>query len=211
METEPNAFALVYRLIDNPLMSRPPRGQKRALLYVSHHSADAELREEPLVAELIRAEPDTAVFACDVRGVGESQPNTTDAGFLNAYGPDYLYAIYGLMLDYPYLGQKTHDVLRVIDWLKSCGHTEVHLVGKGWGALPATFAALLSSEVTQITLKHALTSYSDIAETEDYDWPLSALLPGVLRTFDLPDCYRALEAKQLRQIAPWGAADGRKA
>ena len=211
VETEPNAFALVYRLIDNPLMSRPPRGQKRALLYVSHHSADAELREEPLVAELIRAEPDTAVFACDVRGVGESQPNTTDAGFLNAYGPDYLYAIYGLMLDYPYLGQKTHDVLRVIDWLKSCGHTEVHLVGKGWGALPATFAALLSSEVTQITLKHALTSYSDIAETEDYDWPLSALLPGVLRTFDLPDCYRALEAKQLRQIAPWGAADGRKA
>jgi dienelactone hydrolase/pimeloyl-ACP methyl ester carboxylesterase len=210
IETEPNIFAVVYRLDDNPLMSRPPRGQQRAVLYLSHRSADAELRDEPLLAELVRAEPNAAIFACDVRGVGESEPNTTGARFLDPYGPDYLYAAYGLMLDQPYLGQKTHDALRVIDWLKSCGHTEVHLAGKGWGALPAAFAGLLSSEVKQVTLKHALSSYSEVAETEDYDWPLSALLPGVLRTFDLPDCYRALEAKKLRQVEPWGAADGRK-
>jgi hypothetical protein len=35
-------------------------------------------------------------------------------------------------------------------------------------------------------------------------WPLSAFVPGVLEKFDLPDCYRALEAKKLRLIAPWG-------
>ncbi|MSU64615.1 MAG: hypothetical protein EXS38_00580 [Opitutus sp.] len=208
VETEPNVFALVYRLDDQPLMSRLPRGPKRALLYVAHRSADAELREEPLIADLMRAEPDSAVFACDVRGVGESQPTTTATPFLDPYGPDYFYASHGLMLDYPYVGQKTHDVLRVIDWLKAGGHTEVHLVGKGWGSLPATFAAVLSAEVTQVTLKHALTSYSDVAESEDYHWPLSTLVPGVLRAFDLPDCYRALAAKQLRQIEPWGAMAG---
>jgi hypothetical protein len=208
VETEPGVFALVYRLDDNPLMSRPPRGPKRALLYVAHHSADAELREEPLIAELMRAEPETAVFACDVRGIGESMPTTTGNSFLDPYGPDYFYAVHGLMLDYPYVGQKTHDVLRVIDWLKSCGHAEVHLAGKAWGAIPATFAAVLSADVKQVTLKHALTSYSDLAESEDYRWPLSTLVPGVLRTFDLPDCYRALEAKQLKQIAPWNAMAG---
>jgi len=103
------------------------------------------------------------------------------------------------------VGQKTHDVLRVIDWLAACGHKQVHLVGKGWGAIPATFAGLLSEGVVQVTLKNALTSYSDIAETEDYRWPLSALLPNVLETFDLPDCYAALEAKKLRIVEPWGA------
>jgi hypothetical protein len=112
------------------------------------------------------------------------------------------------MLDYPYAGQKTHDVLRVIDWLKSCGHEEVHLAAKAWGAIPATFAAVISADVRQVTLKHALTSYSDVAETEDYRWPLSTLVPGVLRAFDLPDCYRALEAKQLRQIEPWNGMAG---
>jgi pimeloyl-ACP methyl ester carboxylesterase len=154
---------------------------------------------------LISAEPDSAVFACDVRGIGESQPNTTGSAFTDPYGSDYFYAVHGVMLDYPYVGQKTHDVLRVIDWLKAYGHTEVHLVGKGWGALPATFAALLSPEVKQVTLKHALASYSDVAETEHYNWPLGTLLPGVLRVFDLPDCYRALSAKQLKQIEPWSA------
>ena len=55
-----------------------------------------------------------------------------------------------------------------------------------------------------MTLKNALTSYADVATSEHYDWPLSAFVPGVLATFDLPDCYRALEAKKLRQIEPRG-------
>ena len=83
--------------------------------------------------------------------------------------------------------------------------TNVHLVGRGWGALPATFAALLAETATRVTLKNALTSYADVAESEEYDWPLSAFLPDVLSHFDLPDCYRELEPKHLRQIAPWGA------
>ncbi len=114
------------------------------------------------------------------------------------------------MLDQPYVGQKTFDVLRVLDWLKFYGHTEIHLAAKGRGAIPATFAALLTDNVVQVTLKHALTSYTDIAESEQYNWPLSCLLPGVLAKFDLPDCYRELEKKKLRQIEPQGAISAQK-
>lgn len=208
VETEPRVFALVYRLNDAALVSRPPRGATRAILYVSHHSADAELRDEPLIRELLAAEPKSAFFACDVRGVGESRPNTGIRDFRNAHGSDYHYAQQSLMLDRPYVGQKTFDVLRVIDWLKDNGHAEVHLAARGWGAVPATFAALLSETVTQVTLKHALTSYGAVAESEDYNWPLSTFLPGVLKKFDLPDCYRALAAKKLRQISPAGPLEG---
>ncbi len=124
------------------------------------------------------------------------------------YGSDFFYAIHSLMLDYPYVGQRTHDVLSVLDWLKSNGHDQVHLAGKGWGALPATFAALLSEAVTQVTLKNALTSYADIAESKQYRWPLAAFVPNVLAAFDLPHCYHALAARQLRQIDPWGPVPG---
>lgn len=206
VETEPGIQAIVYRLSDEPLMSRPPRGVDRAVLYVSHQSADAELRDEPLIGELLKTEPSSAFYACDVRGIGESQPDTCALrSFTSAYGNDYFYAIYSVMLDHPYVGQKTHDVLRVIDWLVSCGHKEIHLAAKGWGALPATFAAVLANAVVHVTLKNALVSYSVIAESEDYQWPLSTLLPNVLKHFDLPDCYQALAAKKLRQIDPWGA------
>ena len=57
-----------------------------------------------------------------------------------------------------------------------------------------------------MTLKNALTSYAEIAESEDYRWPLSALTPGVLERFDLPDCYEALKAKKLQLVDPWGAS-----
>ena len=206
VETEPGIHALTYMLSDDRWYSRPPRNGSRAILYVSHHSSDAELRDEPLIAAMIKTEPDAAIFTCDVRGIGESRPETCGVdSFRSAYGSDYFYAVHSLMLDRPYVGQKTFDVLRVLDWLKSIGRTDVHLVAKGWGALPATFAAVLSEQVTQVTLKNALTSYSDMAETEHYNWPLSAMLPDVLSHFDLPDCYRAIQGKRLRQIEPWTA------
>jgi hypothetical protein len=59
--------------------------------------------------------------------------------------------------------------------------------------------------VVQVTLKNALTSYTQVAEAEDYDWPLALLVPGVLRHFDLPDVYSELESKRLKSIDPWGA------
>jgi dienelactone hydrolase len=203
VETEPGINAIVYRLTDQRWHSRPPRSGKRAILYVSHLSSDAELRTEPLIGDLIRDDPEAAFFTCDVRGIGESLPGTSQPGtFHSPYGSDYFYAIHSVMLGRPYVGQKTHDVLRVLDWLESVGHTKVHLAGLGWGALPVTFAAVLAKNVHQVTLKNALTSYSAIAESEHYEWPLSTLLPGVLEQFDLPDCYDELKSKGIRQLEP---------
>lgn len=206
VETEPGIDAVVYYLSEKRWISRPPRGE-HATLYISHLSSDLELREEPLLRELWARKEERPLFMCDVRGTGETQPTTCGGpnAFNQPYGSDYMYASYSIMLDKPYVGQKAFDVMRVLDWLKSYGYDQVHLVGKGRGALPATFAALLSDQVSRVTLKNALTSYSAIAETERYSWPLSALLPNVLEEFDLPDCYHALSEKTLQQIDPWGA------
>lgn len=203
IRTEPGIEAIVYMLTDAPHMSRPPREQSRAILYISHHSADAELRDEPLIRELY--DPKTSFFAMDVRGVGESRPDTCGANtFLSPYGSDYFYAIHSIMLDNPYVGQKTHDVLSVLDWLMDNGYGEVHLVAKGWGTLPGAFASVLHQSVNRVTLKNALTSYSELAEGEIYKWPLSAIAPDVLRQFDLPEVYAALQGKGLSSVEPLG-------
>ncbi|MEZ5386933.1 MAG: alpha/beta hydrolase family protein [Prosthecobacter sp.] len=211
IETEPMIHALLTRLSDETLTSRLPRGLSKAILYISHRSADAELRDEPLLQEFIAASPDAAIFACDVRGIGDSQPDTCGVGqFLRPYGSHYFYAAYSQMLDRPLLGQRTFDVLRVLQVLAAAGHTEIHLAGNGWGALPAALAAVLSSDVKQVTLKHALTSFHDIATHDDYQWPYAAMLPHVLAQFDLPDCYAELKSRSLRNLEPWNAADGMK-
>ncbi len=205
VQTEPGIMAIVYMLSKVNWNSPPPRTLSRAVLYVAHRSSDAELRSEGLIDEVMQAQPDSVLFTCDVRGIGESKPNTCGSStFDDPYGCDYFYAIHSLMLDRPYLGQKTWDVLQVLEWLAANGYTDIHIVGKGWGALAATFASLLSPWVRQVTLKNALESYATVAESEEYHWPLATMLPNVLAHFDLPDCYRALEAKHLRQIEPWG-------
>jgi dienelactone hydrolase len=199
LETESPAVAVVYRLADEAHYARPPKSDAPAILYVSHHSADAELRDEPLIAETMKAEPKATVYACDVRGVGETRPDTCGGTntFLTPYGSDFFYAIHGIMLDRPYPGQKTFDLLRTLDWLASFGHKEIHLVAKGWGTIPATFAAVLHGNVKRVTLKDALKSFHEIATSETYSWPLSSFVPGVLFKFDLPDCHEALKNKGL--------------
>ena len=205
VETEPGIQAVVYRVSDERLYSRPPRNDKPAILYISHHSSDVELRQEPLIKELIEANPEATLYTCDVRGIGESQPDTCNYdSYLSAYGSDYFYAIHSIMLGRPYVGQRTFDVLRVLQWLKANGHTDIHLAAKGWGAPPAAFAAVLSQEIHHVTLKNTLSSYADIAESEMYKWPLSSLVPGILEAFDLPDCYKALKKKGLTMIETWG-------
>jgi len=173
---------------------------------VSHLSSDLELRTEPMIRELVADEPDSAVYTVDVRGIGESQPDTCSPdSFLSAYGSDYFYASHALMLDRPYPACRTYDVLCVLDLLSQIGHSEVHLVAKGWGTIPATLAAVLHQTVVQVTLKNHLTSYRELAEAKLYDWPLSSILPNVLSHFDLPDCYATLKEKRLKQTESWGA------
>jgi len=209
VEPEPGIQAVVTMLCTERHYSRPLRLGRRAVLYVSHLSSDAELRNEPLVKELLEAEAGVPLFACDVRGIGESQPDTCGVNqFHQPYGSDFFGAIHSLMLDDALPAQRTRDLLGVLEWLAANGYEEVHLAAKGWGAIPATFAAVVSERVQQVTLKSALTGYSAIAETEDYKWPLSSFLYGVLASFDLPDCYAWLKQhKELRQIAPCGPND----
>ncbi|MCB1077540.1 MAG: hypothetical protein KDM64_06895, partial [Verrucomicrobiae bacterium] len=135
---------------------------------------------------------DALVFACDVRGVGESLPGSAGGDPLGYYGADYFYAAYANMLGKPYLGGKTFDVLRVIDFLASYGWTEVHLASRGWGCLPAGLAALLDDRVKTVTLKGKLESWHSVATEEHYQWPLSHMIFGVLRDWDLPDVWMAL-------------------
>jgi dienelactone hydrolase len=203
VETEPGIHAIVYRLSDTAHISRPLTGEDEAILYVSHLSSDDELRTEPLIRERIEDRPAATLFTCDLRGSGESIPNTAgEDRFDSAYGSEYLYSGFSLMLDEPLIGRKTHDLLAVIDWLRSYGYRRIELIAKGRGTIPATFAAVISEVVTRVTLKEPLTSYSDVAETEYYQCPLSSIVPGILARFDLPDCYRALGKKGLRMIDP---------
>ena len=199
VETEPGIEALVTQLTDVARVSRPAPSDRIAVLYLAEYSSDDELRSEPMIKTWAE-DRSLDVFACDIRGCGESQPDTCGPNsFRKPYGSEYFYSIHGLMLDRPLLGQKTWDALRVLQWMESLGYKSVQLAGRGRSSLTATFAAVLSPFVKQVTLKSSLESFSALAESEYYDAPLVSILPNVLTRFDLPDCYQELLGKRLQR------------
>ena len=92
------------------------RGSSAARSNTGRSAPGKTFDPEAMTMDIEKAEPKTAFYACDVRGVGESRPDTCGVDqFLKPYGNDYFYAVHGLMLDRPYAGQKTHDLLCVLD------------------------------------------------------------------------------------------------
>ncbi len=199
VETEPGIQALLHLCMPEEVTFRFPR-YPRVTLYVPHLSAVGEFVKG-------RAPKVSPLLAVDVRGIGQLAARTcADDDFFAAYGSDYMYASHGLMLGEPYAGRRVHDLLSVLDLLSSEGCRGVHLLGRGLGSIWATFAACLHPIIKRVTLHDALGSYHELTQVPVQGWPLSAMVRGVLKDFDLPDCHRLLKAnKKLRIVRRWDA------
>ena len=110
---------------------------------------------------------------------------------------------YSLMFGESYLGRRVLDALMVIDLLIAEGAREVHLYGRGQGALIALFAALEQPHVGSVTLKHLPPRYEDWVRAPLVEWPAANVLWGALRHLDLDDCVRAL-GDRVRFLEPQG-------
>jgi len=173
---------------------------KELTLYLPHISSRNDVEKKQIIAK-------SGVLATlDVRGIGQSTSRTCgDCEFFLPYGSDYMYASHGAMLGESYVGRRVHDVLASLDWLEACGVKRVHLVGRGLGAVLATFAGCLHPLVKQVTLKDALRSFHDLTQTPVTAWPLSVFPESILKSLDLPDCFNILKQKRLRIVSTWNA------
>jgi dienelactone hydrolase len=204
VETEPRIVTLLHAVVKSGAVYHFPSGDE-ATVYVPHRWSLKEiiLGQAPPVAD------DQIQFAVDVRGMGQLTARTyKDSGddFFHPYHSDYMYANHGLMLNEPYAGRRAYDLLRVLDLFAARGYRRIHLVGRGMGSITATLAAIVHPVVTEVTLHNALLSYHELTQQPRYAWPLSAMVFGILKQFDLPDCLRELAAsKELRIVDPWNS------
>lgn len=197
VETEPGILALLHVFTKTGCLFHftPPA---RVVLHVPDTSSIDEAPRWKPVPDLF--------YSLDPRGIGETRPlSCNNSDFFAPYDADYFYASHGLMLRESLLGRRVHDLLSALDLFQASGCRHVHLVGHGLGAITATFAACLHPLVQRVTLHNALLSYHELTQVPVQSWPLSALVPGILKDFDLPDCHRMLRGKALVVKTPWNA------
>ncbi len=169
-------------------------------LYLPHVSAEADLAENKWVIALKEKRP---LFALDVRGLGESMPEEHRDDFFNVYSMDYMFHAHGAMLGRSYMGRRVYDLLCVIDLLAHEGVDQVHLYGRGQGAILALLGALFHERVASVTLKDAPQSVFEWTQTPYTTWPAANFVRGMLRVCDLPDVIAALGDK-VTVIDHWG-------
>lgn len=199
LETEPGIQAILYSFTEGKSKNFLDGG-KNAILYIPHLSVSEDVNGNEFALSDLEAD----VFALDPRGVGESLPMTCGMlDFFSAYDNDFFYACIASMLGESYLGGKVKDALSAMLLLKKEGYKNIHITGRGLGALTAAFAGFLSKEAKQASLKNALLSYHDLTQVPAYKWPFSCLVKGILKDFDLPDIYKAMSSKKLTIQTPW--------
>jgi pimeloyl-ACP methyl ester carboxylesterase len=137
-----------------------------------------------------------AVFAIDVRGVGETATTDFEAT-TNA-----------LMTDRPLFGQRVYDVLRAVDCLWRRIYISVQIdkgriacLGRGAGGLLALYAAVLDERLSAAALWETPVSYKSLV-TERPGFPPSVYLFDVLNHFNLPSLMATLAPQPLLLADP---------
>ena len=196
---EGNIQAIMKKRMEKPQYSYTLDVEETVHLYLPHISSEDDMSGDPLAVSLKNSHQ---LYALDVRGLGESMPEDK-VQFTHPYGMDYMLHGHGILLGESYLGRRVYDVLCTMNLLAHEGAKEIHLYGRGQGAILALFAGLLHGNVVSVTLKNAPTSYSEWTHAPLVAWPSANFLRGALKALDLPDCVKALGDK-LTIIEPWG-------
>jgi len=199
IETEDYIQAIMKKRMANPQYSYTLDVNDVVHLYIPHLSSEDDILSDSLAISLKKQ---YELYVLDVRGLGESMPEDKNH-FLHPYGMDYMYHGQGILLGESYMGRRVYDVLCTIELLMKEGAKEIHLYGRGQGALIALFSSVINDKIASITLKNAPESYESWTRSPLVAWPSSNFLRNVLKVLDIPDCMKALDGK-LTVIEPWG-------
>ncbi len=184
-----------------------PETEKPGPLVIHLNATDrAADPSQPQLRELLGA--GSRVLTLDLRGLGETAPGTAKQP--SHFGVDFKEAYLGLHLNRPLLGQRTSDVLAVIEALASrSGYKEFVLIGPGKAGPVALHAAALEPRIKGLILDRSLASWTSVVLTPISFDQLTNVVPGVLAVYDLPELAATLAPRQLtiRQPAdPTGKA-----
>lgn len=145
--------------------------------------------DETNKVDSIDTQTEDFMILADLRGTGE----TTDKSALNDpkyFSKDYRNAILALHIGKPLVGQRTTDILNILNFIQSNPKTAglpIEINAVGLIGIPALHAAFLNSSITKIKLSQCISSYQQILNQSLAKDRYGAVVSDVLTYYDLPD------------------------
>lgn len=191
LETEPGIIVPVLKFVPRQRKPRAP-----CVVYVTDRGVAAEAKPGGPIESLVRK--GVVVYAADLRGWGETSPQTRIRGLVAHFGKEWQEAFLGLHLNRPLLGQRADDLRSVLRWIRDTGDEAVQIVARGGAGPVALHAAFLSPTPKSVTLVESISSWDDVVGATITKNQLANAVPGVLAWYDLPDLMARLRARGVR-------------
>jgi len=182
------------------LLFAPTRHVGEACLYLHGESKATDAGVGGPIEKLVEA--GQLVLAVDLRGIGETEGQTSYKGWKPYFGSDWQDFYRAYLLGRSYVGMRAEDALvcaRFLAGYQASGEpNRVHLIAIGEAAVPALHAAALEPAVfTSVQLERCIRSWSDVVRTPVTRNQLINTVHGALRTYDLPDLVATLPPGKL--------------
>lgn len=145
------------------------------------------------------------VLTLDLRGFGETAPSKAKPGKGNYFGGEYFESWVSLHLARPMLGQRTFDLLAVLAALARDNPEGYDVVGIGTAGPIVLHAAALESRIASVVIEGSILSWTDVARTPLAIGQLVNVVPGVLRSYDLPELAGTIAPRPLTVRNPTDA------
>jgi cephalosporin-C deacetylase-like acetyl esterase len=173
-------------------------GKKGAplIVYLNGLGASADW---PALKQLVAA--GNHVVALDPRGIGETSPGKLSEK-PSYFGTDFKESFLALHLNRPLLGQRVSDVLLVINSLRGRGQ-KIHIIGVHGAGPIALHAAALEPAIESVTLEQSLISWSAVTRSPINYNQLTNVVPGALKSYDLPDLATLIAPRPLTIRNAW--------
>ncbi|WP_461787652.1 alpha/beta hydrolase family protein [Pedobacter sp.] len=181
------------------LLYRPEKLVKKVVIFISD-AGKANLADSISLFKKYVDDNSTAIILSDLRGLGE----TTDKPSLNDpkyFSDDYRNAMLALHVGKPMLGQRTTDMLTLLDFsatLNEVGNLEIAVVSFGNVGLAALHASLFNDKVTKVELHQCLKSFKEVFEHPLAKNRYGLVIDGVAKYYDIPDLIRWQQGKSIK-------------
>ncbi len=169
--------------------------RKPAVIYVNEAGKSAGAGPGGEIEQLISK--GFVVLAIDVRGEGETRPLPNDEQANEVYRlfGHYDSAMTAVLMGKTLVGMRAGDVVRGVDLLASRREVDAGKIfgfGVGAGALVLLHAAVVEDRFQGLYLERLLESYISVVTHKLHRDVFESVVPGALKTYDLPDLLAAV-------------------
>ncbi len=174
----------------------PGKETKNVVIYLHGQGATSDW---PALKRLVAEGND--VVAIDPRGIGDTAPGKL-SDKPSYFGNDFKETYLALHLNRPLLGQRVADVLAVVNALKNRGQ-KIHIVGVQGAGPIALHAAALEPAIESVTIEQSVLSWAAVVRSPISYNQLTNVVPGALKSYDLPDLAALIAPRPLTIREPW--------